>query len=349
MFWGEFMLDLINKTMMQYFEWNLPSDSKLWKKASAEAGFLSAIGITSVWLPPAYKGAGGIYDTGYGVYDLYDLGEFYQKSTIATKYGTKDEYLQAIKVLRANYIKVFADIVLNHKLGADEKENVIAYEQDINDRNKTITKPINICAWTKFVFPGRNNMYSDFKWNWTHFTGVDWDENSKRSSVFQFYGKHWKTDVDKEKGNFDYLMGADIDLNNVDVVKELISWGKWYLSTTNIDGLRLDAVKHIDANFFEEWVTNLKDFSGKDLDVFGEYWSKDINALKFFISKTKSKISLFDVPLHYNFFEAATSDGNYDMRKIFDGSLLIDNPELAITFVDNHDTQPRTIFRVIYS
>lgn len=51
-----------------------------------------------IWLPPAFK-ATGEHDVGYGVYDLYDLGEFDQKGTIPTKYGTKDEYLDAIYTL----------------------------------------------------------------------------------------------------------------------------------------------------------------------------------------------------------------------------------------------------------
>ncbi len=32
---------------------------------------LAEAGITAVWLPPAYKGAAGGYDVGYGVYDLF--------------------------------------------------------------------------------------------------------------------------------------------------------------------------------------------------------------------------------------------------------------------------------------
>lgn len=135
-------------------------------------------------------------------------------------------------------------------------------------------------------------------------------------------------------------MGADVDLNNVDVVKELISWGKWYLSTTNVDGFRLDAVKHIDSTFFEEWVNELRTSTGKTLDVFGEYWSNHIEALNNYIKETDSKISLFDVPLHYNFFNASYSNGEYDMRNIFNGTLVEEHPELAITFVNNHDTQP---------
>lgn len=83
---------------MQYFEWYLKPEDKLWQKVSQEAKELKKVGITDVWLPPAYKGAGGKYDAGYAVYDLYDLGEFNQKGSIETKYGTKDEYLQAIRI-----------------------------------------------------------------------------------------------------------------------------------------------------------------------------------------------------------------------------------------------------------
>ena len=118
-----------NNTLMQYFEWYLPTDCNLWNKLQQEATHLHNIGITSLWLPPAYKGAGGINDTGYGVYDLYDLGEFDQKGTIRTKYGTKEEYLNAISELHKNGIKVYADIVLNHKVGADDTEEVLACKE----------------------------------------------------------------------------------------------------------------------------------------------------------------------------------------------------------------------------
>ena len=111
-----------NGVMFQYFEWYLPADASLWKTVSANAQELSDKGVTSVWLPPAYKGQAGIDDTGYGVYDLYDLGEFDQKKTVPTKYGTKDEYIDAVNKLQACGIDVYADIVLNHRMGADETE-----------------------------------------------------------------------------------------------------------------------------------------------------------------------------------------------------------------------------------
>lgn len=73
-----------------------------------------------------------------------------------------------------------------------------------------------------------------------------WDEKKEDSAVFQFQGKRWASDVDRENGNFDYLMGADVDLNNREVVEELIRWGRWYLDKTRVNGFRMDAVKHID-------------------------------------------------------------------------------------------------------
>ena len=333
------MFDNRNEVLMQFFEWYLPNDSTLWKKIKQEAPQLSKIGIDYLWMPPAYKGAGGVNDVGYGVYDLYDLGEFDQKGTIPTKYGTKQEYIEAINALKENDIKPIADIVLNHKLGADATEEVFAIQGDINNRNINISEAKKIKAWTKYEFPARQNMYSDFKWDWTHFHGVDWDENTNTASIYKFYGKKWDTDVDLEKGNFDYLMGADIDLNNKDVVNELKNWSKWFYETTKVEGFRLDAVKHIRADFFPEWLENIRTISGKDLFAVGEYWSTNIEIIKDYIEKTKGIMKLFDVPLHYNFLRAAYSNGEFGLNEIFDGTLVQEMPELAVTFVDNHDTQ----------
>ena len=330
----------INKTIMQYFEWYLKPEENLWQKVISEASIIASLGITGVWLPPAYKGSAGINDVGYGVYDLYDLGEFDQKGTIRTKYGTKEEYLEAIRVLKANGIKVIADIVFNHKTGADEAEEVIAIENNQSNRNIAISEPKTIKAWTKFNFDGRNNKYSDFKWNWKNFHGVDWDEITQKKSIYRFYGKDWDKDVDKENGNFDYLMGCDVDLNNVDVVEELIRWGKWYINTTNVDAFRIDAAKHVRTTFFKQWLNALRSETEHELFSVGEYWYGDVHPLLDYLHTAKDEMSLFDVPLHYNFYNASNSNGFFDMRTIFDGTLVKEKPESAVTFVNNHDTEP---------
>lgn len=328
-----------NETLMQYFEWNTENDGTLYEKLRKNAKELSEAGITAVWLPPACKAVKGINDVGYGIYDLYDLGEFNQKGTVRTKYGTKKQYIDAIKEAHQNNIKVYADIVFNHKAGADETEIVKAVQVDYCNRNMPVGAPRNIKCHTVFNFEGRNNKYSDYKWSAKDFTGVDYDELSHNSGIFKFYDKSWAKDVDPENGNYDYLMFSDIDVNSADVRQELIKWGKWFIDETGIDGFRLDAVKHIQFDFFTFWLKEMRRYKGRDMFAVGEYWAFDTGRLKYYMKKSGECMNLFDVPLHFAFHEASKSFGYFDMRELLNRSMLKEYPYKTCTFVDNHDTQ----------
>ena len=323
-----------NGVMFQYFEWYLPADASLWRTVSANAQELSDKGVTSVWLPPAYKGQAGIDDTGYGVYDMYDLGEFDQKGTVPTKYGTRDEYIDAVKNLQACGIDVYADIVLNHRMGADETEAIQAVKVNQENRTETVSDPKTIEAWTKFTFPGRNGQYSDFIWDHTCFNGVDYDELKDKSAIYKFKGVQWNHGVDHENVNYDYLMGANVDFNVPKVREELTRWGQWYLDTTDVHGFRLDAVKHIEKNFFPEWLGKLRANNHKELFAVGEYWNSEIGILMDYLKSCGGCMSLFDVPLHFHFFEASNSGGEYDMRGLLQDTLVQRDPTHAVTFVD---------------
>lgn len=331
-----------NGTMMQYFEWDLANDGTLWTKANTEAANLANVGITAVWLPPAYKGAGGSSDVGYGVYDMYDLGEFNQKGSVRTKYGTKAQYIAAINALHTKGVQVYGDVVFNHRGGADATEAVTAVRVAKDNRNYEYGGDQNITAWTSFTFPGRGNTYSSFKWHWYHFDGVDWADNLKDGSIWKFRGtgKAWDWEVDSENGNYDYLMYADLDMDHPEVVSELKNWGMWYYNTTKVDGFRLDAVKHIKFSFISDWITYMRQQTGKELFTVGEYWNYDVGKLNNYITKTNGTVSLFDAPLHNNFYSASTGGGYYDMRNLLNGSLMMSNSVKAVTLVDNHDTQP---------
>ena len=330
----------INGVMMQYFEWYLNCNKNLWNTVKKKGEELSRLGITAIWLPPAYKGIGGENEVGYGVYDLYDLGEFDQKGSIATKYGTKDEYLDAIVGLQQSGLDVYADIVLNHKMGADKLQTIKAVKCNWEDHTKEEGEEETVEVWTKFTFPGRNHKYSDFEWNWTHFSGIDYNSRTNEIALYKLKNKTWQMDVDKEHGNYDYLMGADIDFSNQEVIDECMKWGKWYLALTGVNGFRFDAVKHIESNFIRDFIREMNAYYDKNLLSVGEYWNANVNELKNYIERTEGEISLFDVPLHYNFYQASNSNGEYDLSKILDNTLMKENPERAVTFVDNHDTQP---------
>ena len=176
----------------------------MWKKLEAEAGHLAGLGISAVWIPPAGK-AQMQDDVGYASYDLYDLGEFDQKGTVRTKYGTRAELLRAIESLHSHGISVYLDAVMNHKAGADEKERFRVREVDENNRDEEISDTYEMEGWTRFTFPGRGGKYSDFTWHWYHFTGTDYDAGRDDSGIYKIQGegKEWSNNVDDENGNYD--------------------------------------------------------------------------------------------------------------------------------------------------
>lgn len=333
-----------NFTMLQFFEWYYPADGSLWNHFAAEAQRLKSLGFDAVWLPPAHKGMAGDQASGYDSYDLYDLGEFDQKGSVRTKYGTKDELITAVKKAQEAGLNVYADIVLNHMGGADEKEVVTVREVTPENRNEFISEPREIEAYTRFTFPGRDGKYSQFKWDYQCFSGVDYNASTQETAIYSIqneYGDGWQDVLDLENGNFDYLMLSDIDFRNPHVREELKKWGEWYYETVGMDGFRLDAIKHMDPLFFNEWLDHLRGKYNREFYTVGEYWAPyDLPSMHAYIESTEGRVSLFDAPLQGNFFRASTEKEHFDLRTIFDNTLVQSNPGLAVTLVENHDTQP---------
>lgn len=333
-----------NQTLIQYFHWYYNEKDNLWTKARKEAAHLAEMGFTGVWFPPAFKGAGGGNSVGYDAYDLYDLGEFDQKNSTLTKYGSRAEYMAAIKALHQQNIMVLADTIFNHKAGADELEKVKVRKVNEENRNEFISDEFEIDAWTKFTFPGRKGKYSSFTWDQHCFSGIDWSEDLKESAIYAIqnkFGEGWEEVPSEELGNYDYLMFDDLDFRNPAVGAELKAWGKWYHQITKVDGFRLDAVKHISPQFIIEWIDEMKQSCNKDFLIISENWNiENVEELEHYIEITGGRTQLFDSLLHHEFYLASIGGKDYQMSNILDDTLAHRNPLLAITFVDNHDSQP---------
>ena len=329
--------------MIQFFHWYTPEDS-LWKELKEKAEYLGYLGITSVWLPPASKGELGGMSVGYDNYDLFDLGEFDQKGSVRTKYGTKDEFIEATKALHDRGVQFIVDFVFNHKAGGDESEHIQVVKVDEENRLNYLSEPYEVEAYTKFTFPGRNGAYSDFVWDHQCFSGVDYDHRNQESGIFKIlseYGDDWEEMITDEKGNFDFLMFCDIEFRNPAVRDELLHYATWLHELTYYDGVRLDAVKHIPPSYFKEFLHFLRERIGKDIFAVGEYWAPgNLEVLMKYIDATEGTMSLFDSALQHNFHIASNSGSDYDLRKIFERTLVAEKSELAVTLVDNHDTQP---------
>lgn len=331
----------VNGVMLQSFHWYLPADQKHWQRLSEAAPQLARAGFTALWLPPASKGAAGGFDVGYGIYDLYDLGEFDQKGSIPTKYGTRDELLTLIRTARKANLQIYADVVFNHKLGGDKEEEFEAIPVDESNRTQDIGPPELIKSYTHYEYAGRGGKYSSLQYHWYHFDGVDFNARKVgEKRIYRIKDKSFANKVELEKGNYDFLMGTDVDVDHPEVKADLYQWGLWMLEEIGVDGFRLDAIKHIQGDFFHEWLDALEKKTGREIFAVGEYWTTNSNTLNWYIANTEGRLSLFDVNLHYNFVAAAGRGRDYDLRTIFDNSLVRQVPILAVTFVDNHDTQP---------
>ena len=315
--------------MIQYFIWDM-KPGFLWNQLKNQATSMARDGFTSVWIPPCYKGENGIDCVGYSAYDLWDLGEFPHKTNTEkkTKYGSKEELELAIKALHTAGLHVYADIVFNHKIGADEEEWVTATRINPDTGCSYDGKYGPIKAWTKFTFPGRNKYCPKFEWNWKHFDTVDFGNGEV----------YLLKDKTLELKGCDHLMGCDIDFDNKYVRDELERWGRWFLDTTDVDGFRFDAVKHVSPEYLKYWLNKMKEYKRKNLFAVGEH-SGNLYEQEEYINKTGSEQHLFDFKLRDNFVQAAREDRSFDLRKIFDGTLTQRRAELAVTFLDNHDTQ----------
>ncbi|KAJ3567408.1 hypothetical protein NP233_g6388 [Leucocoprinus birnbaumii] len=355
--------------MIQFFTWDtLLEDLTWWKHFENEIPRLVELGFTQVWLPPMNKAAQK-RGHGYDAYDLWDLGEFNQKGSISTRWGSREELIQACQVARQHGLDILIDAVLNHKHGGDSTEKAQAIPSNPENRLKDAGNQREIETWTIFNYAGRAGKYSKFRWNQSHFTGqftwkearllfvlsdgefegVDFDQKTKSNAIYRFVGpghKGWSRNVDRELGNYDYLMGNDIDHRHPDVRDDLFNWGAWILDTTGASGYRLDAIKHIDRNFLIDFIRSSREKTNQDrLFCVSEYWSgeqlilsKSIRRLLPYVRMFKGETAFFDVPLHMNLCQASRQRSRFDLRTIFNGTLVQVKPRDAVTFVDNHDT-----------
>ncbi|WP_082016899.1 alpha-amylase domain-containing protein [Hymenobacter sp. DG25B] len=304
-----------NGVMLQGFYWNTPTTTAAgtwWQNLGSKAQELSDAGITAVWLPPAYKG-GSASDVGYGVYDRYDLGEFNQKGTVATRYGTISQLQSAITSLHGKGIQVYEDMVMNHLTWADAQETV---------NGNTV--------YTKFNYPGRGATYSSYRWSSANFTGT---QQAPNNGWYQW--KSWDFQPYANNDAYDNLLGSEIQYNgNSANQTETINWGNWITTKLNLDGYRLDATKHIYTPYVNQWLDAVK---GTRFAV-SEAWFRNLTDLNNYAASTGGRTSLFDVPLHYTFQDMSNGNGAWDMRGLQFAGFTEANGPLSVSFVDNHDT-----------
>lgn len=291
--------------MMQAFFWDCPRESKQeyqwWNHVRGRVGDLARAGFKALWLPPVHKAANlGGPSMGYDPYDYYDLGEFDQKGSVKTWFGAKAELLGLIQSAHDHGLDVIADFVINHCSGADGME-----VNPITGQNR----------WTRF-----EPKSGKFPRNWECFHPnpfESWDE-----------------------GAFGDM--PDLSHRNPYVLGEILKLSRWLIEEVGFDGFRYDYVKGYGA----ATVTAVQEYRylrhGKPFQPYGvaEYWD-NARAIEGWVDvsnfSNQNPVDAFDFPLR-EILKALCDQYGFSLRDLATReSLVKDENQSAVTFVENHD------------
>lgn len=271
-----------------------------WSVVQEKVADIKAAGFTHVWLPPPSQ---SVAPQGYLPGQLYNL---------KSSYGTQEQLMELNRALLEAGIRPVADIVINHRCADEQDENGkwTQYRDDVDHNGKAID-------WGKWAI---TNNDPDFRGDGNPDTGED------------------------------YGAAPDLDHLNPDLRDSLVDWLTWMHETMGFQGWRFDFVRGYAAKYTAEYIErtigpdtfnvgeNFVDlrWNGSHLD----YNQDDaVNRLCNWVKEAKY-CSAFDFP-NKGIVQEAIKNTEYDRLRGSNNrgpGMMGAWPEMAVTFVDNHDT-----------
>ncbi len=293
---------------MQGFYWNSNPGGIWWDSLASLAPRIGSAGFGAVWFPSPVKGQGGGFSMGYDPFDHFDFGEYNQKGSVETRFGSRQELINAINAFHNVGVEVFADAVMGHMNGGDlvpvDCEPFPSYQDS---------------AYVLFTYP---NGSGRFPKNASH-----------------FYPNQLTCDVNPPyHGPYDQIFKfGEVPAHNQPYVQDsMIAWGQYMKNVLKFDGWRIDAVKHIDPLFVGPWQQAVGGYA------VAEYYgsTSEISNWLYWSNQFGGDISMFDFPLRFSLKDMCNNTGGtYDMTYLDGAGLVnagISGYDVA-TFVENHD------------
>jgi alpha-amylase len=335
------------KIVLQGFWWdywnsNYPNN---WATYLADlAPRLREMGVDAVWIPPTVKN-NSTSSVGYSPFDHYDLGDKFQKGSVTTRFGNKDEYLRMVAVLHANGIEVIQDVVWNHlanagsNTGAGGEDPAAWSNQWKNFRYVSYQTPVDDESADDYLArAGR------FPKNWQNFH----PNPAHNTEADDWTAGYWGPDVCYYSDSYGQSSNATYNpAQSSNYMRNGVrAWNIWMKKQTGVDGYRIDAAKH-----FPYWAT--KDFlwnltynagwasGGSTMFAVGEYvggkaeldaWVDNVNNSDGFTDV----VGTFDFSLRTELHNMVYSLGSYNIGVL--PNFQQDRRTRTVPFVNNHDT-----------
>ena len=129
----------------------------------------------------------------------------------------------------------------------------------------------------------------------------------------------------------------DLNTENPETRTYLFDAAKWWIEETDVDGYRLDTVKHVPKEFWTEFASEVKSVK-EDFYLLGEVWHNDLRVVAAY--QDTGIDGFVDFPqnehLRTSFSKPNTSLG-WLFASLDRNQAFYDRPELLGTFMDNHD------------
>ncbi|MBI3927764.1 MAG: alpha-amylase [Armatimonadetes bacterium] len=146
--------------------------------------------------------------------------------------------------------------------------------------------------------------------------------------------KDWNDQHQVENGRIAGL--PDLAQENPAVYEFLLENTAWWIQQLGVDGIRLDAVKHVSKEFWQRFLPDLKARVGKDLFVVGEVLHGDPGYVAAY--QRAGVDYLFDFPLCFAIRNVFGRDGSArELGRIFAQDSQYVDPSHMVTLIDNHD------------
>ncbi|AYC41808.1 pullulanase-type alpha-1,6-glucosidase [Streptomyces griseorubiginosus] len=306
--------------------------------------YIKGLGTTAIWMAPIFKnrpvqGTGANASAGYHGYWITDFTQ------VDPHFGTNKDLETLISKAHAKGMKVFFDVITNHTA------DVVDYEEKSYDY-------LSKGAFPYLTKDGRPFDDADYAAK-GHFPAVDADSFPRTPTVTDKRAKvpAWLNDptMYHNRGDSTYAGESttygdfsgldDLWTERPEVVSGMEKIYQRWVRDFDIDGFRIDTVKHVNMEFWTQWATALDAYAAeqgrKNFFMFGEVYSADTSITSPYVTQGR-----LDATLDFPFQEAArqyASQGGsaQKLAGVFgdDYKYTTDkaNAYEQVTFLGNHD------------
>lgn len=329
--------------------------------------YIKSLGYDAIWISPVFQNRHNSYH-GYGQIDFTLLDD---------RFGTLEEFRAMVDRAHELGMYVIVDIVVNHMSdlfhfegypGGNAPFRLHQGEYRLihhNPGEEYEDFKINNTFYPTGKYP---DVYDSAGWrvvdNYPGLAGSFWDSDFHHNGDLRDYGNPWQNHLGKIYGSLD-----DLRTSHPRVQDKIIAMTKALISSTDIDGIRMDTPMQVPLSFFKRWAPAVKAHAaslGKhNFFIFGEFYCERgrgatmVNRGKepsmwgnpsWFISEDRGMDAGINYPLYWSFFQPAVKDqlnGNIQNLK---ESYYLDwlaydfyNPwdkqhrYLQLNFYNNHD------------